>query len=167
MFLTLFFLFIPGAISATLPLNITDFGPYSRPAPGNLDLRLDPFPNPFPIPDTDITIQWYQPPDSGDLPKADIEGAFLECESIAAAYMRSVGDGPIPDHFHAVCRSVVVIFRHESQGAFGFILYSEISDILMATSWIISREGYRESGVRVFQTHGGGLIGSVSVVGVY
>lgn len=45
----------------------------------------------------------------------------------------------------------------------GIILYSEVSVILMAISWIISREEYRESWVRVLRIDGGEDLGAVSV----
>lgn len=158
-----FFLSIVGALSAILPLNITESGPDNKSAPGELNLRLHPFPNPFPIPGTDITIQWAQVPDR-NLLKLDIEGAFLECNTRAAAYVRFTGDGPIPGYFEVAYRTVVVIFTQAYQEAADIILYSEVSDILMATSWMISRQGYRQTWVGVIDTHGGGFLGSLSVV---
>lgn len=161
MFLALFFLSVLGALSAIPPLNITEFVPYSNPAPENSSLRLQPFPNPFPIPDTDITIQWAQVPNR-DLPEADVKGACLECDNRATAHVRLTGDGPIPGHFEVTYGSVVIIFIQAYQGA-GLVLYSEISIILMAISQLLSRQGYRQTWVGLMHTHGGGFLGSVSV----
>lgn len=161
MFLAFLFLPMSGALSATLLLNITDSG-HTKPVPGNFNLQLDPFPNPFPIPGTGMTIEWHQHHDLDDLPKADVQGAFQECKTRAETHVLFVGDGPIPDLFYAFYGSVVVIFRH-GIGVSGVMLYSEVSDILMAMSWVVSREGYREMWVRVTRTDGGQDLGSVSV----
>lgn len=158
MFLTSSVLPVLGALGATLPLNITNIGPHSEPALGNLN--LEPLPNPFPVPGTDITLQWHQPHDLEDLSKADVEGAFLECKAGVDAHVRFVGDGPIPNFFHTVYRTVIVLFSNADPDV---ILYSEVSDILMAISWIVSRQGYRESWVGVLRIDGGEDLGAVSV----
>ena len=168
MLLALSFLRILGALSASLPLlNLTDLGSYSKPAPGNL--RLHPMPNPFRIPGTDITLQWdpMHDPDH-PLPEAFTIDAFLKCTARADAHMRHLGDGPIgealfPSHLITVYRNVVIEFASDVPGV---ILYSEISDILMAISWKMSSEGYRSCWVRVWRTREvllGERLGRVSV----
>lgn len=96
------------------------------------------------------------------MPIAEVQGAFLECKTRAEAYLHFIGDGPLPDPFFAFYRSVVVIFRHGAAVS-DFVLYSEVSEILMAMSWVMSGEGYRELWVRVTRTGGGQDLGSVSV----
>ena len=154
MLLALSFLRILGALSASLPpLNLTNLGPYSKPAPGNL--RIHPMPDPFQIPGTDIALQWdpMHDPDH-PLPEAYTRDAFLKCKAKADAHVRHNGDGPIgerlfPSHLITVYRNVVVEFANNVPGV---ILYSEVPDILMALSWKMSSEGYRSCWVKVWRT---------------
>ena len=167
MLLALSFLPVLGALSASLPMNLTNLGPYSKPAPGNL--RLHPLPNPFPIPGTDITLEWNQAHHiTQPLIKADTDNAFLKCKGEVDAHLRSTGDGPIsgrlfPNYLTIVYRSVVVELTNEVPGV---ILYSEVFDILRAIMWKMSMEGYRSCWVRVLRTDGGAvgeILGRVSV----
>lgn len=167
MLLVLAFLPVLGALSASLPMNLTNLGPYSKPAPENL--RLDPLPNPFPIPGTDITLEWNQAHHiEQPLIEADTDNAFLKCKSGVDAHLRSIGDGPIssrlfPHYLITVYRTVVVELTNEVPGV---ILYSEVTDILRAIMWKMSAEGYRSCWVRVLRTDGGAMgerLGRVSV----
>ena len=168
MLLALSFLQILGALSASLPpLNLTNLGSYSKPAPGNL--RLHPMPNPFQIPGTDIALQWdpIHDPDH-PLPEVYTIDAFLKCKARADAHVRHIGDGPIgerlfPGHFVTVYKGVVIEFASDVPGV---ILYSEVSDILTAVSWKMLGEGYRSCWVRVWRTREvllGERLGRVSV----
>lgn len=163
MLLTLSLLRVAGVLSATLPMNLTHLSPYSKPTSGNLS--LNPLPNPFPIPGTDITLQWAQPqPFPELLTKADAKEAFLKCKTRADTHVRVIGDGPIgglvPNSLLTVYRSVVVTLFSQTPEV---ILYSEVPDILKAISWKMSREGYWGCLVRVLRTDGGELLGIVSV----
>ena len=125
-------------------------------------------PNPFQIPGTDITLQWdpMHDPDH-PLPEAFTIDAFLKCKARADAHVRFIGDGPIgglfPNHLITVYKNVVIEFASDVPGV---ILYSEISDILMALSWKMSGEGFRSCWVRVWRTREvllGERLGRVSV----
>ena len=87
------------------------------------------------------------------LPEAFTIDAFLKCKARADAHMRFIGDGPIggfyPSHMITVYKNVVIEFASNVPGV---ILYSEVSDILMAISWKMSRDGYRSCWVRVWRT---------------
>ena len=161
MLLALFFLQISGALSATLQL--TNLGPYTKPPPESL--RLHPLPNPFPIPGTDITLYWDQPDHDDPLNETDTVEAFLKCKARANTHLRFIGDGPIgglvPNYLLSTYGSVVVEFASQVPGV---IRYSEVSDILRALSWKMSRESYRVCVVRVLRTGPlGELLGGVSV----
>ena len=166
MLLSLSFLQALGALTAALSLNLTTLGPYSKPAPENL--RLHPFPNPFPVPGTDITLHWEQAPFLGhSLDRADTEDAFLKCKDRANAHVRFIGDGPIggliPNYLLTHYGSVLVEFSNEIPSV---ILYSDVPSILMALSWKMSREGFRDCLVTVRRTNQGPLgelLGKVSV----
>ena len=152
MLLALSFLRILGALSASLPLlNLTNLESYGNPAPGTL--RLHPMPNPFPIPGTDITLQWDPMHDHHHpLPEAFTIDAFLKCKARADAHLRYIGDGPIggliPNYLITVYKNVVIEFASDVPGV---ILYSEVSDILMALRCKMASEGYRSCWVRVWR----------------
>lgn len=167
MLLALSFLLMLGASSTSLPLlNLTNLGSYSKPAPGNL--QIHPMPNPFHIPGTDIALQWDPMDDPDDpLPEAFTINALLKCKARADTHLRYQGDGPIgglfPNHLVTVYKNVVIEFASNVPSV---ILYSEVSDILTALSWKMSRDGYRTCWVRVWRTGEvllGQCLGSVSV----
>ena len=166
MLLSLSFLQALGALTAALILNLTNLGPHSKPAPETL--RVHPFPNPFPIPGTHITLHWEQAPFLGhSLDRADTEDVFLKCKDRADAHVRFIGDGPIggviPNYLLTHYGTVIVEFSNEIPGV---ILYSDVSGILMALSWKMSREGFRDCSVSVRRTNQGPLgepLGRVSV----
>ena len=94
------------------------------------------------------------------LPEAFTIDAFLKCKARADAHVRYIGDGPIgglfPNHLITVYKNVVIEFASDVPGV---ILYSEISDILMALSWKMSSEGFRSCWVRVWRTREEVLLG--------
>ena len=169
MLLTFSFLQIIGVLSASLPMNLTSLGSFSKPLPG--DLQLHPMPNPFHIPGTDIALQWDEPHDLDEpLPAAYTLEAFVKCKDRADMHLRYIGDEPIrglfPNHLITVWKGVVIEFVNDVPGV---ILYSEVSDILMAIRWKMAGEGYRACRVRVWRTREvllGELLGRVSVRGV-
>ena len=152
-----------GVLGATLQLNLTNLDPYAKPPPNSLCLH--PFPNPFAIPGTDITLHWDQPDHDDPLTEADTVEVFLKCKTRADTHLRLIGDGPIgglvPNYLLSMYGSVFVEFASQVPGV---IRYSEVSEILRALSWKMSREGYRACVVRVLRTGPlGELLGKVSV----
>ena len=166
MLLILILLQTMGVLSASLPINLTSLGSSSTPAPE--DLQLDPIPNPFHIPGTDIALQWVHLDHIGLPLSSDYTlNAFRKCNDRAEAHVRYIGDEPIgglwSKRFVTIVQHVVVEFASNVPGV---ILYSEVSDILMAISWKMSREGFRSCWVRVWRTDVillGELLGRVSV----
>lgn len=155
------FLQTSGAFSAALQL--TNLGPYTKPPPDIL--RLHPFPNPFPIPSTDITLHWDQPDHDDPLTESDTVEAFFKCKARADTHLRFNGDGPIgglvPNYLLSAYGSVVVDFASQVPGV---IISSEVVEILRTLSWKMSREGSRACVVRALRTGPlGELLGKVSV----
>ena len=112
-----------------------------------------------------MTLEWDQPQHEKTLNEADTMRAFIKCKARVDKQLRFIGDGPIggivPNYFVSVYGIVVVEFTNQVPGV---ILYSEVSDILMALSWKMSREGYRACWVRVLRTGPlGEILGRVSV----
>ena len=117
-------------------------------------LQLGPIPNPYPLPQTDLEIDFATPDDLLDTNDA------LNCISHARfeihQYLQSHGgrDAPLPDRFVYKWRSVEFGITRVF-GMARHISYKETLQILSAFSIKSSREGWRERNGRVIITGGG------------
>ena len=132
--------------------------------PTSNSLNLHPLPNPFPVPGTDITLQFLPLPAFYPQPsQTDIIRLFDIVRSDIEAYIRVQGDGPIMEREYLVDYGEVEIALTSSGVRMDPLTYGDALTVLLGVSFKLAREGYRNTSARVFRTGEPQPIGFVAV----
>ena len=136
-----------------------------RDAPLVLAKPMEPFPNPFPIPGTNITIEFLPQPAmfAPQPPKQDVLMLFQLARSDIQAFIRVSGDVPIIGNEYEISYGIVEFILTSSDTVADPVRYSDISSVLSGISMKMSREGYRNTSVRVLRTGQTDTIGLAAV----
>ena len=126
---------------------------------------LTPLPNPFPIPGTNITIEFLPQPSmfAPQPPKTDVLMLFQLARSDVEAFIRVQGDGPIMSNDYEVDYGKVEFILTTSDTVAHPVKYSDVLSVLSGFSIKMSTEGYRNTSVRVFRTGHPDTIGLAAV----
>ena len=122
-----------------------------RPTPNSLSLA--PLPNPFPVPGTDITLDFLPQPLFFPQPsESDVVKVLTIAESEIKAYIRTQGDGPITHHVFIVGYEQVKITLHSSDAPTNAFKYSDALSVFFGIRLKMAREGVRNIAARVLRT---------------
>ena len=133
-----------------------------RPTPNSLSLAL--LPNPFPVPGTDITLDFLpQPSFFPQPPETDVVRIFAISESEIEAYIRTQGDSPIMHHEYDLVYKQVEITLHSSDAPLSAFKYSDALSVLYGISLKMAREGVRNIAARVLRTGSPEAIGLAAI----
>ena len=135
----------------------------TKPTPDSFS--LEPLPNPFPIPGTDITIEFLPQPGmfAPQPPKRDVIMLFKLARSDIQAYIRAQGDGPIGSNEYEVDYGKVELIVTSTNTVADPLEYSDILAVISGISWKMTREGYKNTSVRVLRTGQPETIGLAAV----
>lgn len=140
---------------------MTKLGPFINPIPASLNLH--PLPNPFPVPNTDITLDFIaQASTPPPLPRDDVVDCFSLAKEDLENIINAQGDGPITYYYEMICKGVALEIYSEGIPPH-CIFYSEALEVLLGISLKMNREGYRYRRMCVLQTHNGDLLGTAIV----
>ena len=139
--------------------------PLALTEPTSNGFSLDPLPNPFAIPGTDITVEFLPPPGmfAPQPPRTDCVILFELTRSDVQAYIRVEGDGPIEGNEYEVDYGKVEFIVTSSDTAANPLKYSDVLSVLSGIGMKMSREGYKNTSVRVFRTGQPAIIGLAAV----
>ena len=141
--------------------NITELGTFIKPIPASLNLQ--PLPNPFPVPNTDITLDFIaQASPPPPLPKDDVVDCFTLAKEDLENIINAQGDGPITYYYEMIYEGVALEIYSGSIPPH-CIFYSEALLVLLGISLKMNREGYRYRRMCVLQTHNRDLLGTAIV----
>ena len=126
---------------------------------------VTPLPNPFPIPGTNITIEFLPQPTmfAPQPPKSDVLMIFQLARSDVEAFIRVQGDGPIIGNEYEVDYGKVEFVLTSSDTVAHPVKYSDVLSVLSGFATKMSREGYRNTSVRVLRTGQPDIIGLAAV----
>ena len=126
---------------------------------------LTPLPNPFPVPGTNITIEFLPQPSmfAPQPPKRDVLMLLQLARSDVEAFIRVQGDGPIISNEYEVDYGKVEFILTSSDTVADRVKYSDVLSVLSGFSIKMSREGYRNTSVRVLRTGQPDTIGLAAV----
>lgn len=148
----------PGA---TRVPNITELGPFIKPISASLNLH--PLPNPFPVPNTDITLDFIaQAGPAAALPREDVIDCFTIAKEDLANLIDVEGDGPIAHYYEMLYEGIALEVYSESIPPH-CVFYSEALSVILGISIKMDREGYRYRRMCVLQTNTGDLLGMAIV----
>lgn len=149
------FLLLAISTTAAPVLNVSNPGPAS--------LTLQPLPNPFPVPDTGISLEFaFLPATPARLSKTDTTDCFAEARQHFETEISVEGDIPMTHRYEVVCGEVYL--RMVTNGApVPRMTYSEAVGALLGASLKMAREGYAVRHARVLRTEGGDLLGALTV----
>ena len=160
-------IFLPLIASLSHTLVIRDAAlVLAKPTPNSLNLEpIEPIPNPYPVPGTDITIEFLpqptiftpQPPERDTIKLFDIARSDIE------AYIRVQEDGPIIGNQYQVDYGRVEFIVTSSDVAADPVKYSDVLAVLSGLSMKLSRDGYKNTSVRVLRTGQPDTIGLAAV----
>ncbi|KAF6230719.1 hypothetical protein HO173_011071 [Letharia columbiana] len=143
--------------SATGILNITDLLPITKPPPNSL--TLNPIPNPFPVPNTDITLDFATPPHLAPLlPQTDVTDCFALAKVHFETLIHEHGDGPIAYSYEMTYGRVTLKMFSEN-APMRCITYGEALSVLLGISLKMAREGFEFRRLHVLQSDDGELLG--------
>ncbi|CAF9905844.1 MAG: hypothetical protein ALECFALPRED_001362 [Alectoria fallacina] len=142
-------------------LNVTALGPFSNPIPARLNLH--PLPNPFPVPNSDITLLYFGMPIPGPpLPQNDV----INCFALAIDYLETLiaeqGDRPIAFRYEMTYEAVALKIESENYPLY-CITYDEALSVLWGISLKMAREGYQYRRMVVLRTGGLDVLGTAVV----
>ena len=148
----------PGA---TRMLNTTDLGPFIKPIPASLNLH--PIPNPFPIPNTDITLDFILQPDTAlALQKDDVIDCIILAKEDLEMLIREQGNAPI-GHSYDLTYGRANLEIYSSDPPTHAVTYNQAVSALLGISLKMEREGYQYRRTRVLHTGDGELLGTAVV----
>ena len=158
------FIFLPLIASLCHALVLRDAA-VALTKPTSDSFNLEPLPNPFPIPGTDITIEFLPQPGlfAPQPPEADVITLFRLARSDIQAYIRVQGDGPIESNEYEVDYGKVELVVTSTNMATDPLEYSDILAVMSGISMKMSREGYINTSVRVLRTGQPDTIGLAAV----
>lgn len=157
-------IFLPLIASLSHALVLRDAALVLTEATSN-SFSLEPLPNPFPIPGTDLTIDFLPPPGmfAPQPPKTDVIILFELVRSDIQAYIRVQGDGPLEANEYEVDYGKVEFIATSSDTAPDPLKYSDVLSVLWGIGMKMSREGFRNTSVRVLRTGHPATIGLAAV----
>lgn len=148
----------PGA---TRMLNTTELGPFIRPIPASLN--LPPIPNPFPVPNTDITLDFVPQPGAAlALPKDDVIDCVILAKEHLETLIREQGDRTI-GHGYELTYGLASVEIYSENPPMQAVTYHQALSVLLGLSLKMAREGYRYRHTRVLHTGDGELLGTAVV----
>lgn len=159
--LAYFPLLLLAELGSPYALNVTALGPFSKPIPASLNLH--PLPNPFPVPNSDVTLYFtLQPMPGVPLPRNDI----INCFALATEHLETLiarqGDRPIASRYEMTYEAVAL--KIESENApLDCITYDEALSVLWGISLKMAREGYQYRRMVVLRTGGFDVLGTAVV----
>lgn len=114
-------------------------------------LQLQPIPNPYPVPGTDITVDFFEEQPVGNLDQSDTTICIYQACNMITNYITAHGDGPISlPLFHSYKSAELEITPHGLPG----ITYNQSYHLLQAFTTKMGREGYLTWLAEVFVTEG-------------
>ena len=133
--------------------------------PTSDSLNIEPLPNPYPIPDTDITIEFLPQPGmfAPQPPEKDVTVTFQLARADIEAYIRAQGDGPIEGNRYEVDYGKVEMVLTSLDETADPVKYSDILSVLAGISMKMTREGYKNTAVRILRTGQPDTIGLAAV----
>ena len=159
--LAYFPLLLLAEVGSTKALNVTALGPFANPIPASLNLH--PIPNPFPVPNSDVTLYFNILPNPGlPLPKNDVIDCFALATEHLEALIARQGDRPIATRYEMSYEAVILKIESEN-AASGRITYDEALSVLWGTSLKMAREGYQFRRMLVLRTGGLHVLGTAVV----
>ena len=125
----------------------------------------EPLPNPFPVPGTNITIEFLPQPGmfAPQPPEKDVTMLFQLARSDIEAYIRVQGDGRIEGNRYEVDYGKVEMVLTSSDTVADPVKYSDILSVLSGIAMKMTTEGYKNTAVRVFRTGQPDTIGLAAV----
>lgn len=126
--------------------------------------NLDPIPNPFPVPGTDVTLE-FLPSAASSLqpPRTDVIKLFTIAKSDLKGYMRVQGDGPIMGDEYLLDYGKAELTLTSNRASMDPFTYSDALGVLLGVSLVLARKGYVNTSVRVRRTGFPQLIGLAAV----
>ena len=157
-------IFLPLIASLSHALVLRD-APLTLAKPTSNSLSLQPLPNPYPVPGTEITLEFLPQPSifAPQPPKQDALMLFNLARSDIQAYIRAVGDGTIEGNEYEVDYGLVEMIVTSSDTVADPVKYSDILSVLSGIALKMAREGYRNTSVRVLRTGQPDTIGLAAV----
>ncbi|KAL8737989.1 MAG: hypothetical protein Q9181_001171 [Wetmoreana brouardii] len=127
----------------------------------NKTLQLDPIPNPYPLPNSDLSLDFEEPISS--VSAIDTRDCISYAREQILHLIQQHGDGQVPINFRYVWRTVgFMVFREVTQRGF---TYNDTLDVLGAYAIKLGREGYRSRWAIVL-TGGGQIIATALITRV-
>ena len=153
---------VMATLGLALVMNYTQLT-MVRPTPNSLGLAL--LPNPFPVPGTDITLDFLPQPSFFPQPPAtDVVRIIAIAESEIEGYIRTQGDIPIMHHLYDLVYKQVEITLHSSNASLNAFKYSDALSALFGISLKMASEGIRNIAARVLRT---GNLETIGLAAVY
>ena len=152
---------VMATLGLALVMNYTQLT-MVRPTPNSLSLAL--LPNPFPVPGTNITLDFLpQPSFFPQPPETDVVRIFAIAESEIEAYIRTQGDSPILHHEYDLVYKQVEITLHSSDAPLNAFKYSDALSVLYGISLKLAEERVRNIAARVLRTGNPETIGLAAI----
>lgn len=146
---------------ANIVANITELGPFIKPIPASL--YLHPLPNPFPVPNTDITLDFIaQAGPPSPLPRNDVINCFTLAKEDLENLIDDQGDVAIAFYYEMIYEGVALELYSASIPPH-CIFYSEGLSVLLGILFKMDREGYKYRRTCVLHTNGGDILGTAIV----
>lgn len=150
-------------VIATLGLALTPIDTMDKILP-NIS-HLDPFPIPFPVPGTDITLDFL--PQPGFVPRllqADVIEVFAMAMSDIKAYIRVQGNSPIMGNEYVLVHGEAGMTMSSSDAPMDPFRYSDALSVLLAILLKLARDGCSNTAARVHRT---GSLEAIGFAAVY
>ena len=126
--------------------------------------NLEPLPNPYHVPGTDITLDFLpQPPLPPQPPLTDIIKLFEIARSDIEFYILILGDGPILDREYVLVYGKAEITLTSTNAPMDPMTYSDALSVISGTTTKLGVEGYGKISMRVIRTGTHDLIGFAAV----
>ncbi|KAM0802389.1 hypothetical protein BDR22DRAFT_124623 [Usnea florida] len=152
---------VMATLGLALVMNYTQLT-MVRPTPNSLSLAL--LPNPFPVPGTDITLDFLpQPSFFPQPPETDVVRIIAIAESEIEGYIRTQGDSPIMHHLYDLVYKQVEITLYSSNAPLNAFKYSDALSALYGISLKMAREGVSNIAARVLRTGNPETIGLAAI----
>ena len=135
-----------------------------KPTPNTL--TLESMPNPFPVPGTDITLEFLPPPGmfSPQPPRGDVIKIFELAKSDIEAYIRVLDDGPIMGNEYLLDYGKVEMIMNSLNVAGDPLKYSDLLAVILGMSLKMAREGCKNTSARVLRN---GQLDTIGLAAVY
>ena len=126
-------------------------------------LHLSPLPNPYPVPNTDITLDFQPQPLVRRLSPRKVVGLFDTATSEIEDHIRVHGDGPIEGNEYKLAVQRVEMALTSSGPPVDPLKNSEVLSVIVGISLKMAKEGYRNRAMEVLRTGNPATIGVAAV----